>query len=391
MTSRWFADTKNLLITAHFFKKSSTFLTNCIQEKVIPTTISSVLFPSQYFPWLLEQYLVTSIHDLEFSEAHTFEKARLIGLELRRKQGISHNMAEQLISEISRINNNHISKLRSKFISLYKKSCWKDLGRSDLVNNISSISVNVVETEVKICQDLGKLIYINYRHHDSDFDGGFIQGIITVFANCHFDELNLPIRYITSFKSLSLLTTTSLFHPLAKVEVLLLWILRSITKNLWIYLVIKHLRTDIPTNCYNNDNINYFNKSYWKLISNEDNSWSSLINYHPIIPKNYRFHKTLKYDIPLRPIISEIGSAFSHNTAKLLAKLLSCLLGTISDAHIKDSGSLLNKLTDIDMNNKYLVSVDIKSLYTNIPVDRCIERLHNHLRKSNTKIPLPIS
>ena len=72
-------------------------------------------------------------------------------------------------------------------------------------------------------------------------------------------------------------------------------------------------------------------------------------------------------------------------------KLLSPLLGTISNAHIKNSRLLLNQLTDIDMNNKYLACLDIKSLYTNIPVDKCIEHQHNHLRKSNSTFPLPIS
>ena len=43
------------------------------------------------------------------------------------------------------------------------------------------------------------------------------------------------------------------------------------------------------------------------------------------------------------------------------------------------------------MNNIYLASLDIKSLYTNILVDKCIERLHNHLRKSNSTFLLPIS
>ena len=104
----------------------------------------------------------------------------------------------------------------------------------------------------------------------------------------------------------------------------------------------------------------------------------------------YGLPKTHIPDIPLRPIISGIGSA-PHNIAKLLAKLLSPQLGTIGDAHIKSFGSLLNQLTDIDMNNKYLASLHIKSLYTNIAVDRCIERLHNYLRKSNTTFPLPIS
>ena len=79
------------------------------------------------------------------------------------------------------------------------------------------------------------------------------------------------------------------------------------------------------------NNINDFNKSYRKLISNEDKSWFSLINYHPKIPKIYSLPKAHKPDIPLRPIISGIGSAPPHNIAKLLAKLLSPLLGTISD------------------------------------------------------------
>ena len=138
------------------------------------------------------------------------------------------------------------------------------------------------------------------------------------------------------------------------------------------------------------NNIDDFNNSYKKLISNEDQSWSSLFNYHSIIAKIYGLPKPYKPDIPLRPIISGIGSA-PHNIAKLLAKLLSPLLGTISNTHLKNFGSLLNKLTDIDMHNKYLASLDIQSLYTNIPVDKCIERLHKYLRKSNTPFPLPIS
>ena len=93
-------------------------------------------------------------------------------------------------------------------------------------------------------------------------------------------------------------------------------------------------------------------------------------------PTNMTSHKTYYFWHRICP----------HNIAKLPAKLLSPLLGTI-----KNSGSLLNKLNDIDMNNKYLASLDIKSLYTNIPVDRCIVCLHNHLQISNFTLPLPIS
>ena len=126
-----------------------TFLTNCIKEKVIPTSISSVLRSSQHiFPDYIHLYLESSVHELKFSEAHTFQRARLLELEIRQKQGMSHNTDDQLRSEISRINNNQISKLRSKFIYLCNKSCWKNLGRADLVKNISSINLSPTETEV---------------------------------------------------------------------------------------------------------------------------------------------------------------------------------------------------------------------------------------------------
>ena len=77
---------KDLLITTHSLKNRRTFLTSYIQEKTIPTSMSSGLRPSPHiFSDYIRPYLESSIRDLKFSEAHTFEKARLIGLELRRK------------------------------------------------------------------------------------------------------------------------------------------------------------------------------------------------------------------------------------------------------------------------------------------------------------------
>ena len=102
----------------------------------------SLTFPS-YFSWL-HIALPPNFHSKP--KIFQFEKARFIGLELWWKQGISHSVDEQLRSEISRISHNHISKLKSKFMSLCNKSCWKDLGRVVLVN-ISSIKFSAVEME----------------------------------------------------------------------------------------------------------------------------------------------------------------------------------------------------------------------------------------------------
>ena len=82
-----------------------------------------------------------------------------------------------------------------------------------LVKNISSINLSPTETEALSSAlkfttgiknyDMGKIINSNYKHHDSDFHIGFLQGIIAASTNCHSDELTLPNRYITALKSVS--------------------------------------------------------------------------------------------------------------------------------------------------------------------------------------------
>ena len=88
----------------------------------------------------------------------------------------------------------------------------------------------------------------------------------------------------------------------------------------------------------------------------------------------YGLPKLHKSNVPLRPIISGIDSA-PHKIAKTLAKTLTPLLGTISSSHLKNSGDLINKIKDINVENKQLASLDVVSLYTNIPVDKCLNEL----------------
>ena len=70
----------------------------------------------------------------------------------------------------------------------------------------------------------------------------------------------------------------------------------------------------------------------------------------------------------MRPITSGIGSA-PHRLAKLLAKPLSSSLGAVSDAHIRNSDDLMERLQDVDFTDKCLASFDVKSLFTNVSVE----------------------
>ena len=86
-----------------------------------------------------------------------------------------------------------------------------------------------------------------------------------------------------------------------------------------------------------------------------------------------------------------LGLELFRKHCKSLAKILNPLLGMITNLHHKNSSDLLNKRNNINMENKSLASPDIKSLYTNIPVNKCIKLSEIHLKKTNITLSLPVN
>ena len=76
-------------------------------------------------------------------------------------------------------------------------------------------------------------------------------------------------------------------------------------------------------------------------------------------------------EFPLRPIVSNIGSATYH-LSKYLAKLLSPL--SESKYTIKDTKYFVEKIKKEHIPNDHLlVPFDVNSLFTNFPLDQTIE------------------
>jgi hypothetical protein len=91
-----------------------------------------------------------------------------------------------------------------------------------------------------------------------------------------------------------------------------------------------------------------------------------------ITQRIYGLPKIHKEDIPLRPIVNTIGSP-TYELAKHVAKILSPLVGH-TDSFIKDS----NEFIKIIKNEKVrpqdtLISFDVVSLFTKIPLDEAIQ------------------
>ena len=234
--------------------------------------------------------------------------------------------------------------------------------------------------------NLTEIITKNYRHTDTDFNKGFIQGIITASTHTTYTEHTLPRRYITALRTLAADHTIHITPSDKGGGIVLLDThtynnkMTSLLADEDTYELVNKTLIDRETD--------KFNKSIKSLLKNQYKSWSKLIDHHPKLPKMYGLPKIHKPNTPVRPIISGIGSA-PHKIARKLAKTLSPLLGKISTSHLKNSGDLINRIRDLNMENKLMASLDVTSLYTNIPVKKCLDSLNTYLNETNTKLDLP--
>ena len=95
-------------------------------------------------------------------------------------------------------------------------------------------------------------------------------------------------------------------------------------------------------------------------------------------PKMHKFSSSDSFP-KLRPIVSSIG-AFDYNLARFLCDLLSPLVP--NDYSCKDTFSFVSQINNANRSKKFLVSYDVTSLFTNIPlqetIDIAINLIFNH-------------
>ena len=136
-----------------------------------------------------------------------------------------------------------------------------------------------------------------------------------------------------------------------------------------------------------------FNKKARKVFKQSDQGkkFIHLLEESPRSPRLRGLPKVHKPGLPMRPIISGIGSA-PHKLAKILAKPLTRALGTISGCHIRNTSDMMDQLKHINMSEKKLVSFDVKSLFTNVPVEGALEAIHEVVDLLDQRtLPLPKS
>jgi predicted GIY-YIG superfamily endonuclease len=111
-----------------------------------------------------------------------------------------------------------------------------------------------------------------------------------------------------------------------------------------------------------------------KAINNsnlDEKTKKRLLPTNEITPRIYGLPKIHKEGIPLRPIVNTIGSP-TYELAKYVAKILGPLVGH-TDSFIKDSNDFINTIKNEKMKpNDTLISFDVVSLFTKIPLNDAI-------------------
>ena len=82
-----------------------------------------------------------------------------------------------------------------------------------------------------------------------------------------------------------------------------------------------------------------------------------------------KLHKMFDSVPAFRPILSSIGT-YNYQLAKFLGKLLDDLIP--NDHSTKDTFSFAEELKRVSVTNKYMVSYNVTSLFTNIPLEETI-------------------
>ena len=97
-------------------------------------------------------------------------------------------------------------------------------------------------------------------------------------------------------------------------------------------------------------------------------------------PKFYGLPKVHKQGIPLRPIVSSIGSA-TYNTAKELSRILKPLVGK-SRHHIHNNQDFLEDLKGIQIQpDEVMMSFDVKALFTSVPIEPALVIIEKLLKE----------
>ena len=392
------------LLSAYSCRIHLKFLKRCLQEQVLPRSL---------LPYRLRQYDHHPFNEFSVMmlkrhiEATKLEEKKKFK-ELSSARSVFHRTIttywkNSLLLEIYndlRVKTDRLKrKLDNKLKNLIANSDWSKNARQDCVINLSRkpISDDVVcalgfglsfsliskPSTLSVATALSKFeIKSDLPQQYTDI----VKGIVYCGMNYN-SNLNFPARYRKSLTELKKDQTVHITRADKSNSIVILDKVDYISKmhTLLDDDVTYRKLTKNPLD----DVIKTFNSGLKRILKANKDLIKQFSVQSPSLPYLYGLVKTHKANNPMRPIISSVGTV-AYKLSKYITKLLSPFLGTISGSHIINSLDLVEKLNKVSFNpNLRLISFDVCSLFTKVPIDSILEYLSNEL--INHDLPLPLS
>ena len=204
------------------------------------------------------------------------------------------------------------------------------------------------------------------------------KGIIYGISN-NITNIKAPVRFLNAYKNLKKDKTLHIIRA-DKSNTLVIMNRCDYDNKMLELLNDQETYIKLRNNPLEKDNAN-FNKNIKGILKDYRELIPGFTTICPSLPYLYGTIKTHKPSHPTRPIISSVGSR-TYKLSKWLVKELSPLLGTISGCSVKNNEEFLGRIRGYDSNDDFkLISFDVKSLFTNVPVDDLLEFLEEEIDK----------
>ncbi|XP_076029167.1 uncharacterized protein LOC143018013 [Oratosquilla oratoria] len=379
------------------------FLQNCMKEQVLPKSVLPQRLvkmsdrPFDDFQRIILKKRI-DIAKLEVKEAFRIKRISLHKFQCCVSSDVKNVLLDYCYGKM-RMECEYLSrKLNMKLLALINDSDWTKHANPDFVVNLSSKPLTKVQSTAlgfglsfannsnpSNIINIGKA-FCNLKC-DKDlpiYDVNICKGIV-YGALANQVPPSCPERFITAINSLKKDSDLHITKADKSNAVVIM------NKNDYLNKMDVLLKDQVtyvqllknPTESVNS----HFNKKIKELLSGNSELIKKFISISPPLPYMYGLIKTHKPNNPVRPIVSSIGSA-SYKLSKWLVTILSPLVGTISTSHVKNSLDLINKLSEVKPDYEFkLVSYDIVSLFTKVPLDDLLIYLKEELNKHD--LPLP--
>ena len=367
-------------------KNRITFLKDCLDNKIIPKSFKSIENASgmPFEKWqklLIENVISVRKQEKEvvYSQCRqSFREVSFLGFDhsvnfaladIRRKVNFSSTLQQV----------NHEKKLEN----IFSNSQWIKYSQ---INNVRNLSSRLLSRDEIYALGFGlnfclgsndKLaIHFNSQINDLNINGhnelsSFVRGAFSVCEKnleCFPKKFCVALKRLNNYKDIRLMKAD-------KGNAIVVMNTNEYALKMERLLSDRNVYQVLETPCDIKKWQTNFNNSLKNIVFQVDKEvyQNCLSPKLPSVPYIYGLPKIHKANCPLRPIVSSM-KAPNKNLSLYLAKVLGSQVGIVSDAHIKKTSDFLESLkNDVKEPFDHMVSFDVVSLFTNVPLDKVLE------------------